>query len=57
LRALAVKDYGRSRTRTEEKKFEGKSKIIVNIDTIHCADCALNIERSVEHLPGILLLK
>ncbi len=38
----------------EEKKFEGKSKIIVNIDTIHCADCALNIERSVEHLPGIL---
>ena len=38
----------------EEKKFEGKSKIIVDIDTIHCADCALNIERSVEHLPGIL---
>ena len=38
----------------KEKKFEGKSKIIVNIDTIHCADCALNIERSVEHLPGIL---
>jgi Zn2+/Cd2+-exporting ATPase len=38
----------------EEKKFEGKSKIIVGIDTIHCADCALNIERSVEHLPGIL---
>jgi len=38
----------------EEKKFEGKSKIIVNIDGIHCADCALNIERSVEHLPGVL---
>lgn len=38
----------------EEKKFEGKSKIIVNIDSIHCADCALNIERSVEHLPGVL---
>ena len=38
----------------EEKKFEGKSKILVNIDSIHCADCALNIERSVEHLPGIL---
>ena len=38
----------------EEKKFEGKSKVIVDIDTIHCADCALNIERSVEHLPGIL---
>ena len=37
-----------------EKKFEGKSKIIVNIDSIHCADCALNIERSVEHLPGVL---
>jgi Cd2+/Zn2+-exporting ATPase len=37
-----------------EKKFEGKSKIIVAIDTIHCADCALNIERSIEHLPGIL---
>ncbi|OGP80016.1 MAG: hypothetical protein A2V86_09800 [Deltaproteobacteria bacterium RBG_16_49_23] len=38
----------------EEKKFEGKSKIIVNIDGIHCADCALNIERSVEHLSGVL---
>ena len=38
----------------EEKKFEGKTKIIVNIADIHCADCALNIERSVEHLPGIL---
>ena len=42
------------RKKMEEKKFEGKSKIIVDIDTIHCADCALNIERSVEHLPGIL---
>src|SRR5512135_3349884 len=38
----------------DEKKFEGKTKIIVNIDNIHCADCALNIEKSVEHLPGIL---
>jgi len=27
---------------------------VVDIDSIHCADCALNIERSVEHLPGIL---
>src|SRR5512139_2791705 len=38
----------------KEKKFEGKSKIIVNIDNIHCGDCALNIERSVEHVPGVL---
>ncbi|MGZ3495632.1 MAG: heavy metal translocating P-type ATPase [Thermodesulfobacteriota bacterium] len=38
----------------KEKKFEGKSRIIVNIDNIHCGDCALNIERSVEHLPGVL---
>jgi Cd2+/Zn2+-exporting ATPase len=38
----------------KDKKFEGKSKIIVNIDSIHCADCALNIERSIEHLPGVL---
>ena len=38
----------------EEKKFKGKSKIIVNIDNIHCGDCALNIERSVEHVPGVL---
>jgi Cd2+/Zn2+-exporting ATPase len=38
----------------KEKKFKGKSKIIVNIDNIHCGDCALNIERSVEHLPGVL---
>src|SRR4030067_1888697 len=38
----------------KEKKIEGKSKIIVNIDNIHCGDCALNIERSVEHVPGVL---
>jgi Cd2+/Zn2+-exporting ATPase len=38
----------------KEKKFEGKSKIIVTIDNIHCGDCALNIERSVEHVPGVL---
>ncbi len=38
----------------QEKKFESKSKLVVDIDTIHCADCALNIERSVEHLPGVL---
>ena len=38
----------------EEKKFEGKSKVIIAIDNIHCADCGLNIERSVEHLPGVL---
>ena len=37
-----------------EKKFEGKSKIVVNIENIHCGDCALNIERSVEHVPGVL---
>src|SRR4030042_3943808 len=38
----------------EEEKLEGKSKIIVNIDNIHCGDCALNIERSVEHVQGVL---
>ena len=38
----------------KEKKFAGKSKVIVNIDNIHCGDCALNIERSVEHVPGVL---
>ncbi len=37
-----------------DKKFEGKSKITLDIEGIHCADCALNIERSVEHLPGVL---
>ncbi|MGB9627689.1 MAG: cation transporter, partial [Thermodesulfobacteriota bacterium] len=38
----------------EEKKFEGKSKVTLDIEKIHCADCALNIERSLEHLPGVL---
>lgn len=38
----------------EEEKLKSKSKIIVNIDHIHCGDCALNIERSVEHVPGVL---
>ncbi len=48
-----MEEHEREHEQTE-KKFEGKSKIIVNIDSIHCADCALNIERSVEHLPGVL---
>jgi len=38
----------------KEKKFEGKSKVVVHIENIHCGDCALNIERSVEHVPGVL---
>jgi Cd2+/Zn2+-exporting ATPase len=38
----------------KEKKFEGKSKVVVPIENIHCGDCALNIERSVEHVPGVL---
>jgi Cd2+/Zn2+-exporting ATPase len=38
----------------EAKKFEGKSKVTIDIDSIHCADCALNIERSIEHLSGVL---
>ena len=38
----------------KEKKFEGKSKVVLNIEDIHCGDCALNIERSVEHLAGVL---
>ncbi|MCJ7785847.1 MAG: cadmium-translocating P-type ATPase, partial [Desulfobacterales bacterium] len=42
------------RMEEKEKKFEGKSKIVVNIESIHCGDCALNIERSVEHVPGVL---
>ena len=37
-----------------EEKFKGKSKLIVNIENIHCGDCALNIEHSVEHVPGVL---
>ena len=38
----------------KEEKLKGKSKIIVNIENIHCGDCALNIEHSVEHVPGVL---
>jgi Cd2+/Zn2+-exporting ATPase len=38
----------------KEEKLKGKSKIIVDIENIHCGDCALNIERSVEHVPGVL---
>jgi Cd2+/Zn2+-exporting ATPase len=38
----------------KEEKLKGKSKLIVNIDNIHCGDCALNIEHSVEHVPGVL---
>jgi len=38
----------------KEEKFKGKSRLIVNIENIHCGDCALNIEHSVEHVPGVL---
>jgi len=38
----------------KEEKLKGKSRVIVNIENIHCGDCALNIERSVEHVPGVL---
>ncbi|MGZ3494884.1 MAG: heavy-metal-associated domain-containing protein, partial [Thermodesulfobacteriota bacterium] len=38
----------------KEEKLKGKSKLIVNIEDIHCGDCALNIEHSVEHVPGVL---
>ncbi len=38
----------------KEEKFKSKSKLIVNIENIHCGDCALNIEHSVEHVPGVL---
>ncbi len=38
----------------KEEKFKGKSKLIINIENIHCGDCALNIEHSVEHVPGVL---
>ncbi len=38
----------------EEERLRGKSKVIVNIENIHCGDCALNIEKSVEHVPGVL---
>ena len=31
-----------------------KHKITLPIEGVHCASCALNIERSVEHLPGAL---
>ncbi|MCX8117895.1 MAG: cation-translocating P-type ATPase [Desulfobacterota bacterium] len=38
----------------EDRKIEGPTKLTIDIEGIHCADCALNIERSIEHLPGVL---
>ncbi len=37
----------------EEREAPGE-KLVVPIEGMHCADCALNIEHSIEHVPGVL---
>jgi len=40
-----------------EDRMEGahpRGELVVPVQGMHCADCALNIERSIKHLPGVL---
>ncbi len=37
-----------------KKGIKGKNKLVLEVNGLHCADCALNIERSIRHQPGIL---
>jgi heavy metal translocating P-type ATPase len=36
------------------KEAKGKTRLVMEVEGMHCADCALNIERSIQHLPGVL---
>ncbi|MFC1524936.1 heavy metal translocating P-type ATPase [Planctomycetota bacterium] len=38
----------------DAKKQTSSSKITLPVEGMHCAACALNIERSIGHLPGVL---
>jgi len=33
---------------------DGRTRMVLEVNGMHCADCALNIERSIEHLEGVL---
>ncbi|MCH7760561.1 cation-translocating P-type ATPase [candidate division TA06 bacterium] len=37
-----------------DKEVKGKTKLVMSVEGMHCADCALNIERSIQHLSGVL---
>jgi len=36
------------------EKEDGRTRMALEVNGMHCADCALNIERSVEHIEGVL---
>ncbi len=36
-----------------ERDIPGE-RLVIPIEGMHCADCALNIEHSIEHVPGVL---
>jgi len=36
-----------------EREVPGE-RLVIPIEGMHCADCALNIEHSIEHVPGVL---
>ena len=33
---------------------DGRNRMVLEVNGMHCADCALNIGRSIEHLDGVL---
>ncbi len=47
-------EHGHSHDDAAEKTDGGAQQIVLEINGMHCADCALNIERSVGHLEGVL---
>ena len=48
-------EHGHGHSHEEAVEDEdGRTYMVLEVNGMHCADCALNIERSVEHLEGVL---
>ncbi|MBC8230253.1 cation-translocating P-type ATPase [bacterium] len=48
-----VHGHGHSHGESAEKK-DGRTRMVLEVNGMHCADCALNIERSIGHIEGVL---
>ena len=45
--------HGHSHVESAPKK-DGRTRMVLEVNGMHCADCALNIERSIGHIEGVL---
>ena len=48
-------EHGHAHSHEEAiEEEDGRTRMLLEVNGMHCADCALNIERSIEHLEGVL---